>query len=160
MADKRDDVNWNDKASIRARIPSAKSTVSRACTAIDKLTERGFIYSTLAACEEARKHLAEAFDFCVELHDGWNNIETESGSKAASKMANKSLGPYEDEQFTALANLDKYVQDNTSAIPIASTSTDVASASASASNVPKLSTCKLLFPEKLTRTNTPSEFKL
>ena len=113
-----------------------------------------------AACEEARKRLAEAFDFCVELHDRWSNLETESGSKTASKMANKSLGPYKDEQFAALVNLDKYVQDNTSAIPIASTSTEVASALASAGNVPKLSTCKLLFPEKLMRTNTPSEFRL
>ena len=138
----------------------SKSAVSRACTAIDKLTECGFLYSTPAACEEARKHLAEAFYFCVELHDRWSNLETESGSKTASETANKSLGPYEDEQSAALANLYKYVQDNTSAIPIASTSTDVASASASTGNVLKLSTCKLLVPEKLTRTNTPSEFRL
>ena len=105
MADKCDDVNWNDKASIWVRIPSAKSAVSRTCTAIDKLTERGFLYSTPAACEEARKRLAEAFYFCVKLHDRWSDLETKSGSKTASETANKSLGPYEDEQSAALANL-------------------------------------------------------
>ena len=143
-----------------ARIPSAKSAVSRACTAIDKLIECGYIYSTPAACEEARKHLAEAFDFCVELHDRWSDLENESGSTTASETANKSLGPYEDKQFAALPKLDKYVQDNTSLDPIASTSMSATSTSASNTHVPKLSACKLLFPEKLTKTNTPSEFWL
>ena len=158
MADKRDDVNWNDKASIWARIPSANSAVSRSCTAIDKLIEREFIFSTPTACEEARKHLAEAFDFCVELHDWWIDLENESGSTTASETANKSLGPYEDKQFAALAKLEKYVRDNTSSTPIASTSADATSAGGS--HVPKLSTCKLLFPEKLTKMNTPRQFRL
>ena len=109
MADKRDDVNWNDMASIWARIPSTKSAVFRACTAIEKLVERGFIYSTPVACEEARKHLADSFDFCVELHNRWTDLENESENKTASETANKSLGPYEDKQFVALAKLDKYI---------------------------------------------------
>ena len=33
-------------------------------------------------------------------------------------------------------------------------------ASASVGAVPKLSTCKLLFPKELTKANTPSEFRL
>ena len=158
MADKRDDVNWSDKASIWASLPSAKSAVSRWCTAIDKLIERKFIYSTPTACEDTRKHLAEAFDFCVELHDRWSDLENESGSTTVSETANKSLGPYEDKQFTALAKLDKYVPDNMSSDQVASTSADVTSAGGS--QAPKLSTCKLLFPEKLTKSNTPSEFRL
>ena len=131
MTDKRDDVNWSDKASIWARIPSAKSAVSRACTAIDKLTEREFIYSMPTACEEARKRLAEAFDFCVELHDRWTDLENDSGGTTASETANKSLGPYEDKQFAALAKLDKFVCDNTPSSPVASTSSDMTSSSAS-----------------------------
>ena len=161
MNDKRDDVNWNDKASIWARIPSAKSAVSRGCTAIEKLTECGFIYSTPTACDDARKRLTEAFDFCVELHDRWSDLENESGSGTASEMAsetaNKSLGPYEDKQFAALAKLNKYIEGNTSS-PFTSTSSDTASASAS--NIRKLSTCKLLFPKELTKSNTPGKFRL
>ena len=98
-----------------------------ACTAIDKLAEREFIYSTPTACEEARKRLAEAFDFWVELHDRWTDLENESGGATASETANKSLGPYEDKQFAALVKLDKFVQENTSSIPAASTSADVTS---------------------------------
>ena len=69
MADFRDAVDWKDKRNIWARIPSAKSAVTRACTAIDKLTEREYTFATLAASDEALKRLLEAFDFCVELHD-------------------------------------------------------------------------------------------
>ena len=57
-----------------------------------------------------------------------------------------------------MAKLDKYSRDNTSSNPIASTSADAASSGGA--HAPKLSTCKLLFPEKLTKTNTPSEFRL
>ena len=158
MADKCDDVNWSDKVSIWARIPSAKSAIARACTAIDKLTECNFIYSTPGACDDALKRLTEAFDFCVELHDRWSDIKTETGNESASETASKSLGPYEDKQFPALAKLIEYVKKNST-----QTSSPVASAneaSASTGTVPKLSTCKLLFSKELTKVNTSSEFRL
>ena len=75
MANKRDDVNWNDTNSIWARITSVKSAVTRACTAIDKLIEHEFIYSTTAACETAQKRLSDAFDFASSSTTGgaiWN----------------------------------------------------------------------------------------
>ena len=159
MASKRDDVNWNSTDSIWSRVPSAKSAVTRACTAIEKLTKCPFIYSTPAACEEARKGLNDSYDFCVELHDRWSDLEIESGNESATQAAYESLSPYEDKQFEALAKLAKYIEENSrSAIP-QSTSTTIA-VSTAAGAVPKLSTCKLLFPEKLLKTNTPSEFRL
>ena len=110
MANKRDDVNWNDANSIWARITLAKSAVTRACTAIDKLIEREFIYSTMAACETAQKRLSDAFDFCVELHDRWSDLESEAGNASAGETASKSLGPYEDKHFAALQKLASYVK--------------------------------------------------
>ena len=98
------------------------------------------------------------FDFCVELHDRWSDLETESGNDSAGETASNSLGPYEDKQFAALRKLTSYVKKNST-----QTSTPVASsneASATTGNIPKLTTCKLLFPKELTKTNTPSEFRL
>ena len=157
MANRRDDVNWNDTASIWARIMTAKSAVTRACTAINKLLECKFIYSTPAVCETAQKRLTDAFDFCVELHDRWSDLETESGNDSAGETASKSLGPYEDKQFTALQKLASYVKKHSAqaSLPVALSSKALAS-----TGIPKLSTCKLLFPDKLTKTNTPSEFRL
>ena len=117
MADKRDSVNWSDKAAIWARVPSAKSAVTRACTTIDKLTDREFNYATPAACDDARKRLTKALDFCVKLHDRWSDLETEDGSETASETADKSLRPYEENQFAALAKLDKYIAKNSKATP-------------------------------------------
>ena len=157
MAHRRDDVNWNDTAYIWARITSAKSAVTRACTAIDKLLECKFIYSTPAACKTGQKRLTDAFDFCVELHDRWSDLETESGKDSAGETASKSLSPYEDKQFAALRKLASYVKKHSAqaSSPVASSSEVSAS-----TGIPKLSTCKLLFPDKLTKTNTPSEFRL
>ena len=159
MASECDDVDWSDQKSIWARIPSAKSSVTRVCTAIDKLTGCPFIYSMPAACDDTRKHLTEAFDFCVELHDRWSDLENEAGNKTASETANKSLAPYEEKQFSALTKLTECVDKHSkSSAPIPSTSSDVTSASVG--TVPKLTTCKILFPKELTKENTPSEFRL
>ena len=46
---KEHSVDWSDKEAIKARFVTAKSAVTRACTAIDKLVLRPFIYSTQAA---------------------------------------------------------------------------------------------------------------
>ena len=46
MADFRDAVDWKDKRNIWARIPFTKSAVTRAFTAIDKLTEREYVAGT------------------------------------------------------------------------------------------------------------------
>ena len=80
-------VNWNDRNAIWCRVPSAKSAVTRACSAIDKLVERKFVSDTPAACSDARKCLVNAYDFCVELHDCWGDLETEAGTETANKAA-------------------------------------------------------------------------
>ena len=79
-----------------------------------------------------------------------------AGNSAADETASKSMGPYEDKQFAALQKLTSYIKKNSAQ---ARTPTPVASSS-EPSATPKLSTCKLLFPEKLLKTNTPSEFRL
>ena len=156
MTTRKDDVNWDDPTAIWARITTAKSAVTRACTAIDKLIEREFIYSTPAACESAQQRLSDAFDFCVELHDRWSDLEEAAGNTAASETAGNSLGPYEDKQFAALQKLTGYVKRNSAQAPAQTPP----AASGEASTAPKLSMCKLLFPEKLLKTNTPSEFRM
>ena len=69
MADVKDSVDWKHKKGIWARLPSEKSAVTKACTAIDKLIDRQYTLSTPTEADEARKRLNEALDFCVELHD-------------------------------------------------------------------------------------------
>ena len=154
MADFRDAVDWKDKSNIWASIPSAKSAVTRACTAIDKLTEREYTFANPAASDEARKRLLEAFDFCVKLHDRWSDLDLLDGNELASETAAKSIKPYEEKQFAALAQLDKYIAEN--ATPPATTAAD----QGQAASIPKLATCKLLFPEKLTKSKTPCQFRL
>ena len=109
MTDKRDQVNWNNQAAIWSRVPSAKSAITRACSAIDKLVERKFVFDTPAACSDARKHLADAYDFCVELHDRCSDLGTEAGDDKANKAAEVSLKPYEERQDKALTKLNKYI---------------------------------------------------
>ena len=98
--------------------------------------------------------MTEAFDFCVELHDRWSDLENAAGNKAASEASNTSLAPYEEKQFAALAKLTNYIDKN-AAKAAAPTPND-----ASTGTVPKLTTCKLLFPKELTKESTPSEFRL
>ena len=153
----RDQVDRNDRNAIWSRVPSAKSAITRACSAIDKLVEREFVFDTPAACSDARKHLVDAYDFCVELHDRWSDLETESGKETANEAAEVSLKPYEEKQHAALTKLNSYIAKNSSAsTPSSRASSNVASADA----MPKLSTCKLLFPAQLTKSNTPGEFRL
>ena len=153
MANFRDAVDWKDKRNIWARIPSTKNAVTRACTAIDKLTEREYTFAMAAAGDEARKRLLEALDFCVELHDRWSDLDFLS-YELASETAAKSIKPYEEKQFAALAQLDKYIAEN--ATPPATTAAD----QDQAASIPKLATCKLLFLDKLTKSKTPCEFQL
>ena len=158
MADKRDQINWNSSTAIWSRVPSAKSAVTRACTAIDKLVERDFVFDTPAACSDARKRLTDAFDFCVELHDRWSDLETEAGTAAANEAAEASLKPYEERQDVALTKLNKYISKNSPTQGSArAASTPQAT---SAAGTPKISTCKLLFPSQLTKSNTPGEMRL
>ena len=142
MADKHDQVDWNDRNAIWSHVPSAKSAVTRACTAIDKLVEHKFVYDTPAACSDARKRLVDAYDFCVELHDRWGDLETEAGTKEANEAAETSLKPYDDKQHLVLTKPNEYIAKNSSA----STSTRAPSSVAPTESAPKLSTCKLLFP--------------
>ena len=148
-------MDWNNKAKIWAKVPTAKTAVTRACSVIDKLIGREYNYTTPAACEEARKRLTEAFDFCVDLHDRWSDLETEAGSESASEAADKSLRPYEEKQFMALEKLDEFISKNTKA----TAAPDRETPAATGTN-PKVSTCKLLFPKELTKAKTPSEFRL
>ena len=157
MADKRDQINWNSSAAIWSRVPSAKSAVTRACTAIDKLVERDFVFDTPAACSDARKRLTDAFDFCVELHDRWGDLETEAGTASANEAAEASLKPYEERQDAALTKLNKYISRNS---PTQGSARAASAQSTSAAGTPKISTCKLLFPSQLTKSNTPGEMRL
>ena len=157
MADKRDQINWNSSAAIWSRVPSAKSAVTRACTTIDKLVERDFVFDTPAACSDARKRLTDAFDFCVELHDRWGDLETEAGTASANEAAEASLKPYEERQDAALTKLNKYISRNS---PTQGSARAASAQSTSAADTPKISTCKLLFPSQLTKSNTPGEMRL
>ena len=71
-----------------------KSAVTRACTTIDKLTDCEYTFATTAASNDARKRLLEAFDFGVELHDPWSDVNTRDGNDSASETAEKSLKQY------------------------------------------------------------------
>ena len=73
-------------------------------------------------------------------------------------MAENSLKQSEDKQFAALAKFDKYITENMKASAVQQTSS--IETPEQTGTIPKLSTCKLLFPEKLTRSKTPSEFRL
>ena len=156
MADKRDQVDWNDRNAIWSRIPSAKSAITRACTMIDKLVERKFVFDTPAACSDARKRVVNAYDFCVKLHDRWSNLETEAGTETASERAEVSLKPYEEKQHATLTKLNEYIANNSSA----PTMSPRAPSDEATGTTPKLSTCKLLFPTQLSKSNTPNEFRL
>ena len=159
MMDKRDQVNWNDRNAIWSRVPSAKSAVTRACSAINKLVERKFVFDTPAACSDSRKHLTDAYDFCVELHDRWSKLETEAGNETADEAAEISLKPYKEKQDTALTKLNEYIAKHSSASTESSrVSTSVHQSSANPA--PEVSTCKLLFPNQLTKSNTPGELRL
>ena len=143
MTDKRDQVNWNDQAAIWSRVPSAKTAITQACSAIDKLVEHKFVFDTPAACTDARKHLTDAYDFCVELHNRWSDLGTEAGNESAKEDAELSLKPYEEKQDKALTKLNEYIAKYSST---ASESTRAATNPQSPANPPKVSTCKLLFP--------------
>ena len=157
MTDKRDQVNWNDQAAIWSRVPSAKSAITRACSAIDKLVERKFVFDTPAACTDARKRLADAYDFCVELHDRWSDLGTEAGDEKANEAAEISLKPYEERQDKAFTKLNEYIAKYSSTTP---ESTRAPSSLQPSASPPKVSTCKLLFPTQLTKSNTPGELRL
>ena len=157
MTDKRDLVDWNDQAAIWSRVPSAKSAVTRACSAIDKLVERKFVFDTPAACTEARKRLTDAYDFCVELHDRWSDLGIEAGNENANEDAEVSLKPYDEKQDKALTKLNEYIAKYSSTT---SESTRAATNLPSTATPPKVSTCKLLFPTPLTKSNTPGELRL
>ena len=119
--------------------------------------ERKYVFDTPAACTEARKRLVDAYDFCVELHDRWSDLETQAGEEAANEAAEISLKPYEDKQYAALNKLNEYIAKNSPALTSSSTTS---SSVASAEAIPKLSMCKLLFPAQLMKSNSPGEFRL
>ena len=156
MADVKDSVDWKNKKEIWARLPSTKSAVTRVCTAIDKLIDRQYTLSTPTEADEARKRLNEALDFCVEFHDRWSDLELLDGNESASETAEKSLKPYEEKQFAALEKLAQYVSENGKTKSVSA----AASPESTSTAIPKLTTCKLLFPEKLTKSKTPCEFRL
>ena len=155
MTDVKDSVDWKNKKEIWARLPLAKSAVTRACTAIDKLIDHQYTLSTPTEADEARKCRNEALNFCVELHDPCSDLELLDSNESASETAEKSLKPYEEKQFAALEKLTQYIseQGKTKSVSTAETPDPT-------NTIPKLATCKLLFPEKLTKSKTPCEFRL
>ena len=150
MADVKDSVDWKNKKEIWARLPSAKSAVTKACTAIDKLIDCHYTLSMPTEADEARKRLNEALDFCVELHDRWSDLELFGGNESASETAEKSLKPHEEKQFTALEKLAQYISEQGK-----TKSVSIGENPGPTNTIPKLATCKLLFLEKLTKSKTP-----
>ena len=157
---KAEDIDWNSAKAVKSKIMAAKSAVTRACTAITKLVERPYIYSTPAACDRARQQLEEAYDRCIELHDRWSDLqaaaaESADAEAAAAKTTADSIKTYEDKYFDALRTLDGYIAGN-------SNRTDPAPprGAVDRSDPPKLNACKLLFPEPLSKSKTPEEFRM
>ena len=149
-ATKCETVDWSEQNSIKARITSSKSTVTRVCTSVNKLVLHPYIYSTPAACNTARKRLEEAYDFCIELHDRWGDLQA---ADDAAKTSAESLQPYEGKYYAALQELNDYIAKS-------SPGAAIATAISPAAPGPKLNACKLLFPELLSKTSMPEEFRL
>ena len=151
MATKPEVLDWSD-LSIRTTVPTAKGSLTRKCTAISNLIQRPFIHSSLDECAEARRRLHEAYDFCVELHSTWELLGYRAGDENATKTTADSLAPYEAKYYNALKELDNYVK--------ASTTTTATEAAIAPANPTKFSACKILFPEPLSQSKSPEEFRL
>ena len=172
MGDEVEIIDWKSERSVRTRITTAKRAVSRACTAINKLVEREWTYSTPNACEEARKKLNNDFDFCVKLHDRWSDlaalaapgpgepVEGPEGQSPISKKYADSIKPYEEKYYAALTLLDEYVAANAADDTPAADSGAAGRGEAEDRNKMNAGACKLLFPEPLTKSKTPEEFRL
>ena len=155
---KEENIDWNSPKAVKSKIISAKSAVTRACTAISKLIERPYVYSTPAACDTARQRLEEAYDNCVELHDRWTDLqslsaETAEAEAAAARSTAESIKTYEEKYFEALKILDGYIDSNSHAGTPSRDAPD-------GSEPQKLNACKLLFPETLSKSKTPEEFRM
>ena len=158
MSPKGDQIDWSSYPSLKARIAPAKSAVTRACTAITKLIERQYNYSTPAACDAARQQLHDAYELCVALHDRLEYLapeKTPEGAPAATEIA-ASLKPYETKYYAALEALDAFIAANAAG----GAATAPSAGSATTPNPKKLNACKILFPEMLTKTKTPEEYRL
>ena len=155
---KEENVDWNSPKAVKSTIILAKSAVTRACTAISKLIERPYIYSTPAACDAARQRLEEAYDYCVELHDRWTELQslsakTAEAEAAAARSTAESIKTYEEKYFEALKNLDGHIASNSHSGTPSRDAPD-------GSEPQKLNACKLLFSETLSKSKTPEEFRL
>ena len=154
MASKQELLDWNDLGSIKANMPPAKGSVTRACSAIGKIIKRPYIYSTANECAEAHKRLHQAFEHCVDLHNKWEVLELSAGTVSASKETAESLAPYETKYHNALDALDSYIKTATAAMA------PTAAPEAPTTATSKLSACKILFQEALSQSKSPEEFRL
>ena len=119
MASKQELLDWNDPDSLKANMRTAKASVTRACSAIERLVKRPYIYSTANECAEARKRLHRTFEHCVELHDKWEILEQKAGVATATAETAESIEKYEKKYHDALDALDNYIK--TATAPLAPT---------------------------------------
>ena len=153
MAAKPEMLDWSDPDSIKTVIPTAKRNLTRKCTAIANLIKRPFIHSTLDECAIARQRLHDAYDHCVELHNTTEVLASRAGdADAASKRSAESLDKYEEKYYKALEDLDNYVKNSTAAPATEAKRADITPT--------KFTACKVLFPEPLSQSRSPEDFRL
>ena len=97
---------WQNCGLEKRAIGENKDHHGQGGSAMAKLVEREWTYSTPNACEEARKKLHETYYFCAKLHDRWSDLEAPAASMAESvgkaepsvgsiaKRAADSIKPY------------------------------------------------------------------
>ena len=156
----KNEVDWMSKGAIKSKMVSAKSAVTRACTAISMLVKRQYIYSSQQACEEAKAQLEEAYRFLADLHDRYEDLETQSPTDVAAENTQilESMTTYENKYYAALDQLNAYIAASEAASVAAIRTAQ--GAAAPSSSAPKLTACKLLFPTQLTKTTSPVQFRL
>ena len=117
-----------------------------------------YICSIPTTCEEARAQLEENYQFLVELHDCYKDLESQSPTDVASAI--DSLDSYEGKYHAAQDQLVAYIAANEGPRSSASIAAAVAlPPEAAPSSAPKLTACKLLFPTPISKNHSPVQFR-
>ena len=96
----------------------------------------------------------------MELKD---TKEIEGATAQAQELAAASMTSYEEKYYAGLDELTAYIATNTTSIPIAAATAahaPVTGTSGTASPPPKLSEGKLLFPDFISKSKSPEEFRM
>ena len=149
------DIDWSDKAAVKRKLIWAKGAVTRACSAITKLTARTYIFSTPAACEEARAELNNAHQLCVSLHIRWGDLEAADGTTGADETTAISLATYDEKYYAALDELAAYIAEHSG-----NTSGASAAPTPETPSTGKINACKLLFPDQVSKSKSPEDFRM